>query len=65
MEPIPVLAQCCGTIPYLFCFALFLIENPDATSFFPPADKNKEIGNNLKTVSLVKTTGRKIYFSLE
>lgn len=32
MEPIPVLAQCCGMVIYLFCFSLFLIENPAATS---------------------------------
>ncbi len=32
MEPIPVLAQHCGMVLYLFCFSLFLIENPEATS---------------------------------
>lgn len=65
IEPIPVLAQCCGMVLYLFCFSLFLIENPDAMSFFPQVDKNKEIDNNLKQSPLVKTTRRKIYFSLK
>lgn len=32
MEPIPVLAQCCGMVLYLLSFSLFLIENPEATS---------------------------------
>lgn len=65
MEPIPVLAQCCGMVLYLFCFSLFLIENPDATFFSPQVDKNKEIDNNPKQPLLVKTTSREIYFSLK
>lgn len=39
---------------YLFCFSLFLIENPDAMSFFLQVDNNKEIENNLKQSLLVK-----------
>lgn len=32
MEPIPVLAQCCGMVQCLFYFSLFLIKkNPEAT----------------------------------
>lgn len=59
MEPIPILAQCCGMALYLFSFSLFLIENPDAMSLFPQVDQNKEIDNNPKQLALVKTTSRK------
>lgn len=45
MEPIPVLAQCCGMVQCLFYFSLFLIKK---SSFSPQMGKNKESDNNLK-----------------